>query len=244
MDLSVVEIVRESKMRVCSSLDEGVDNTSVGTESDFSRCIRRVISKEKSRRIIETGTFHGLGTTRTIAESISGDSVFYSIEASRENYDRAIYNLELLGLSAKVRVLHGLSLPSRMIPSAEETKWFIRQFEHLDIFVDHVANDRISRYTKEVSIGSGIEDDCLGKAMRSFGFNPDFILLDSAGHLGFLEFQYVCSQLIGPCIIAMDDTNHIKHWLSVETAKQDTSKFSVVECGLEKFGYSVLSFCP
>jgi hypothetical protein len=80
--------------------------------------------------------------------------------------------------------------------------------------------------------------------LAHFEYQPDFVLLDSAGHLGHLEFVYTTSKLRGRCFIALDDTNHVKHYQSVLDMKQDPKRFRIVAESKEKFGFCIAEFNP
>jgi predicted O-methyltransferase YrrM len=62
----------------------GKDLTQVDAQSEFSGEIQKLFSQIRPQRIIETGTYHGVGTTRIIAHALKelkiGNSIFYSIE--------------------------------------------------------------------------------------------------------------------------------------------------------------------
>jgi hypothetical protein len=72
---------------------------------------------------------------------------------------------------------------------------------------------------------------------------PDFVMLDSAGHLGWIEFQYLMLFLKLPCVLALDDTKHLKHYRTLAFIEKD-SRFKVVARGSERFGWVVAEFQP
>jgi len=64
--------------------------------------------------------------------------------------------------------------------------------------------------------------------MKKFDYKPDLVMLDSAGHMGFIEFKYVLSLLKGSCVFILDDVNHVKHYDSLRLMKND-SRFNVLK---------------
>ena len=47
----------------------------------------------------------------------------------------------------------------------------------------------------------------LAYAMQCVDYAPGLVLLDSGGHMGYVEFQYVLQRLTAPTFIALDDIN-------------------------------------
>jgi hypothetical protein len=86
-----------------------------------------------------------------------------------------------------------------------------------------------------------VPDDLLGGCLREFGGRPDFVLLDSAGHMGHIEFAYLLSQLTGPCHIALDDIRHIKHHRSFRQI-QSNPRFELLVSSNEKFGFCLANY--
>ena len=110
------------------------------------------------------------------------------------------------------------------------------------LFVDHDESDRAARYYAETDF-PGIPDDLLGQCLREFSFRPDFVLLDSAGHMGYVEFRYLLPFIQAPCYLALDDIYHVKHYRSFSQLCQD-SRFELIAASEEKFGFCVAKFTP
>ncbi len=219
--------------------------TQIDAESVFSKEINKIFTKIKPTKIIETGTYLGTGTTKIIASALKklelGKNQFFSIEVNENNYKQAIQNITNDGLSNYVTLLHGLSLPRKMLPSIEEIdKSTVKEVEFDDIFVDHKENERAKLYYDETNFES-VEDNMLEKCLISFEYKPDFILLDSGGHIGNLEFNYLIEKLRKDCIIALDDINHIKHKKSFLQIKSDP-RFEIITSSEEKFGFCIAKF--
>jgi ADP-heptose:LPS heptosyltransferase len=249
---SVAEIKRPPErkavnIKVASDYDEGADLTQVSGESAFSRSIFEIFEKHRPRKIIETGTYRGLGTTAVIASTLQklgiSDPQFYTIEINPMLFREAESNLQRAGLASYVKQLLGLSVPRALLPTIEQIQQAcVTNIEHDDIFIDYSESARAQSYFRETSV-SGVPDDQLGRALAEFDNSPDFVLLDSGGHMGFVEFSYLLSKLKRPCIIALDDVNHIKHRKSFLLMKQDT-RFSMLVEADEKFGFCIAQFQP
>jgi ADP-heptose:LPS heptosyltransferase/predicted O-methyltransferase YrrM len=219
----------------------------VDEASDFSRAIDTVFAAHRPRRIIETGTYHGTGTTRTIAAALAKlglhDAQFYTIEVNPANYRQAIASLTRNRLLRHVRPMLGLSVPRALLPSlAEIEKTAIEDIANLDIFVDHEVTDRVRNYHAETNF-QDLPDDLLGACLDEFDNKPDFVLLDSGGHMGFAEFAYLLDRLDGPCLVALDDVHHIKHYKSLQWIKKDP-RFRIIRESNEKFGFCIAAFTP
>ena len=235
------------RAKVAADYNHKADLTQIDSESEFARAIRRVFKDHRPRRIVETGTYLGEGTTRVIASSLReesmADACFHSIEINPKHLARARENLSRQGLESRVNLHLGLSVPRRLLPSmAEIEQRTVRGIEEDDLFVDHRELERAALYYKETDYGTAAED-LLGKVIRGFNGCPDFVLLDSGGHLGNVEFNYLLQQLDGPCWIALDDVNHIKHRRSLRQMQSD-ARFEILVTSDEKFGFCLARFTP
>jgi hypothetical protein len=221
------------------------DQTLIEAESQFGTCVREVFARIRPKRIIETGTYFGTGTTTIIATSLRDlgidDAEFISIEINPKNLQRAQANLAKAGLS--VELLHGLSVPRKLLPTLQQIEeQFVRNVECDGLIVDHEEIDRVQKYYGETDF-SDLPDDLLGKTLARFDYAPDFVLLDSGGHMGYVEFRYLVQQLRGACHVALDDIYHVKHHRSFQAIKNDP-RFSLVAVSEEKFGFCIARFEP
>lgn len=193
----------------------------------------------KPKHILETGTYFGLGTTMAIIDGLvkagAEDFLFFTIEANPEFYHKAKANLESLipkgWLNTLVHLQHGLSIPRRYLPEVIPDVP-----EH--IFTDYEDPEE---YRQEIS---GATDEALMKtAIQSFDHRPDFVVLDSAGHLGTIEFDFLMRLVRKDhsFILVLDDTLHRKHYLSLEKVKADP-RFEILKESREKFGYAIAKF--
>lgn len=225
-----------------------MDLTEIEKDGEFAKCICDYIHANKCERIIETGLYHGNGSTRIISSLIRGiplpDAEFYSIECSQENIEIAKKNLTNDGLIDYVEILSGLSIPKSMLPSNEDIKQTILDANQRGgVKLDHEQDPENghSYYANETS--SFVEDDLLGKLLNKLNGQVDFILLDSGGHIGNIEFNYAISLIKAPCGIALDDTRHIKHYRCLHQMKHDP-RFRILNDNSEKFGSALAEFTP
>lgn len=221
------------------------DLTPVQTQSHFSRCIHDAFARFRPKRILETGTYFGTGTTMILASAIRAtrlsDAIFYSIEVDPAHVRRASENLSRAGY--RVSILNGLSVPRRLLPTVEQIeRLFVRSVVADGIVVDHEEADRAGLYHRETDFPE-LPDDLLGKVLAEFEYRPDFVLLDSGGHMGHVEFRYLIDKLRGPCILALDDIHHVKHYRSFRDLSAD-DRFDLIAASEEKFGFCLARFSP
>jgi hypothetical protein len=142
-----------------------------------------------------------------------------------------------------VEIRHGLSVPRALIPDAravveeaiaagKEVDWPLPPLKPWDFYND------------ETGSGRGGEEDVMGAIIRDMWEGQvDLVLLDSAGHMGFVEFNYLLTLLRKPCIVALDDIRHVKHWKSYAFIVADP-RFEVLEVGDERHGHVIARFTP
>lgn len=222
------------------------DLTVVPAHSQFARSIRRIFEQVRPRRIIETGTYRGTGTTTAIANALRElglhDAIFHTIEVNPKNCQRAADNLLRAGF-INLRLHNALSVPRALLPTIEQIDdAFVKNVEADQLIVDHEEADRAKLYHGETDFPN-VPDDMLGRLLREFDYRPDFVLLDSGGHMGFIEFNYVIEQLRGECVIALDDVQHVKHHRSFQRINDDP-RFQIMAAGEEKFGFCIARFQP
>lgn len=221
------------------------DLTIVDQQSDFGTAIRELFEETRPLKLIETGTYKGTGTTSIIAQALRDlrldDAAFFSIEVNPKHHSRALQHIEQQQYN--VRLLNGLSLPRNLLPSREEIDaQYVRAAVPGAQFVDHTPESRVELYYRETDY-SFLPDDLLGQTLAEFGGRPDFVLLDSGGHVGFAEFQYAIGKIKGDCWIALDDIFHVKHARSYALMQNDP-RFTIRTVSREKFGFCIAHFSP
>jgi hypothetical protein len=230
------------------------DPSTISPTSDFALNLWLLFDTVRPKRIIETGTYTGVGTTAIIASAIEdvleqgglrADEVrFFSIELNRTLVQRAEANLRDSKLDRYVTLLQGLSVPRALLPTPSEIKArCVDGIADLPIVADHHESDRVYRYYSETAGHEGAEDDLLGRCLEEFDGRPDFVLLDSGGHMGYVEFEYLIERLKGPCYIMLDDVFHVKHHLSFARMVHDR-RFDVRCVNREKYGFAIARFEP
>lgn len=224
--------------------EEYVKNGMMIQESSaFAEAIGQVIREYRPKKILEIGTYLGQGTTAVIAEAMKQngiDGTFFTIEVNPRYHAQAKAYLESKGYP--VQALCGLSIPRRLLPSREQIQQTTTAMQDETLFVDHPEPVRAQRYYQETDFPA-VPDDLLGKCLADFDGRPDLVLLDSASHLGWIEFQYLLERLKGPCILALDDIDHIKHHRSFQHMQKD-SRFEILISSNEKFGFCIARFDP
>jgi hypothetical protein len=206
--------------------------TSIDTSGEFAQALRAHILDRRPQRILETGTYHGTGTTavigRTILEAGYRPSVI-SVECNPENYEKAVVNCR----DFPVRILHGLSIPRSWLPTPAEIDDKVQAFrrDFPGSFVDHESWERAERYFQE-SLPCPL-DDVIG----FIGHPADMVVLDGAGHLGDLEFKRAMEVADHPFALFLDDTEHFKHKRTVEEKIRPDPKWHIVAEGCERYGW-------
>jgi hypothetical protein len=168
---------------------------------------------------------------------------FFSIEVNPQNYQAALKNLETGGDLARVTVLNGLSLPRALLPDREAIRRDLADANlEKGLYVDFPENIRADCYFAETNHPE-LPDDLLGICLRECDGKPDLVVLDSARHIGFTEFRYLVDRLRGACLLALDDTRHVKHRESLQFMRNDP-RFRILLESEEKFGFCLAGFTP
>jgi len=207
---------------------EEVVRNGMSAGNSFMRWIATIIREHKCKRIVETGSYLGEGTTAAIRRGMEGDEEVYSIEVNPEYHSIAIEN----NLNSGIHFLNGLSVPRPQIPV--DTTFNVP--DH--VIVDHYPKNRAELYRREVSYN--VSDCLLQKVLEKWDYKPDFVILDSAGHLGLIEFKYLMSMVKGSFFLALDDTLHVKHYETMEFIKAYPEKYKVIFQTDEKFGSAII----
>lgn len=176
----------------------------MGAHNDFKDAITDLIRSKKLKRIIETGCYLGEGTTQAIADALLGDELVYSIEVNPRYYEIARKRHR----SKNINFLLGLSVGRADLPVS--FTFDVPDF----VVVDHLDHNREILYKQEVSFK--VPDNMLNQALSKLEYKPDLIILDSAGHMGLQEFKYLMDIVEPGFYLALDDTNHVKHYQTVQ----------------------------
>jgi hypothetical protein len=222
-----------------------MDLTSIDFNSDFALSIKKLFTHIKPLKLIETGTYIGTGSTAIIASFLkntyANSAKFLSIEINPSHCTQAKDNLKELGLFNFVTIMNGLSIRWDQVPTKKQIEEkFIKKVWPEDVYIDHDKNQRIDKYFSETNF-TNLPDQQLLQGLRAFDFRPDFVLLDSGGHIGFIEFQTLLAYLTGPCYVVLDDIYHVKHWEGLNYIFND-KRFLIHTLSKEKFGFCIALF--
>jgi hypothetical protein len=179
----------------------------MSAKGEFCFAITELIKTYRLKRIVETGSYMGEGTTKAIANAMIGDEMVYSIEVNPRFYEIARKRHK----NTTINFLLGLSVKRPLLPT--DFTWDVPD----NIVVDHLDHNREILYKQEVSFK--VADNMLEFALSKMDYQPDLVILDSAGHMGLVEFKELIKLAQAPFFLALDDTNHIKHYQSVELLK-------------------------
>lgn len=172
----------------------------MAAHNEFKDAITYLIKTKKLQRIIETGSYLGEGTTQAIADALVGHEQVWSIEVNPRHYEIARKRHR----NTPINFLLGLSVGRSDLPTSFT-------FDVPDnVVIDHLDHNRELLYKQEISFKGA--DDMLHFALAKLDFKPDLVILDSAGHMGFQEFKYLMDRVDPGFYLALDDTNHVKHY--------------------------------
>ncbi|GAB3269237.1 hypothetical protein GCM10027347_39160 [Larkinella harenae] len=219
-------------------------------DSLFQSTLRELFTRHIITTVIETGTFIGKGSTRTIANAFPANRPpqrYFTIEANLAFHLLARFNLRHWGF---VKPLWGATI------AQEEALQFIQKDEAIHhherypaVFIDDIQNPA-GFYTAELEGKLGSHplvnltawfgktfltrpEDLLHQLLLQWGDQRPLIVLDSAGGIGWLEYQTVRDTLgTKPYWLILDDIHHLKHFRSL-TDVQNRPDFRVIEYSLE-----------
>ena len=200
----------------------------------LSRTLSACLEVENIQYVVETGTYLGLGSTKTIAEAFSAPPAeFVTIEANWTSWGAARKNLTRFPF---VTPLWGNSVArEEALAFINEDPAIIHHSAYPDIWIDDINNPQ-KFYSDEVRGklgGFGFAElvakylhysgeDLLRKYLSKFKELRPLIVLDSAGGTGYLEFK-ITQEVMGnnPYILLLDDIHHLKHFRSLRDMKED-----------------------
>lgn len=183
--------------------------------------------------VVETGTYHGDGSTRAVIAAF-GDSPparFDTIEASWQHFQIAKNGL---AQHPFVTVHYGLSVTRTDALDFMGTDAYVVGDVPAGLAVD--SPDPWSFYLRELD-GLGTADrrarqrpeGLLARLLQQCRDRRPLIVLDSAGGLGWLEYQQVLrTQQDRPFGLVLDDIAHVKHYRSALAVGSDPG-FIVVD---------------
>ena len=215
--------------------------------ADFKKMLDDLFRTEQVTCIFESGTFDGSGSTTTLATAVqkSGKEVntFVTAEVDYRLFKKAKKNLAPFPF---VIPLWGMTV------NFDEAKAFIEKDEAInnhhrypDIFIDDVVDPKgfylnelsgqLSKHHLRQSFKSRLSalferrtetftEDLFQKYLPGMASGKTLVLLDSAGGVGYLEFNKV-KNIMGDktYFLVLDDIHHLKHFRSYRDLKTDSS---------------------
>lgn len=211
---------------------------------DFRKAIDRLFSTEPIEYIFESGTFDGSGSTTTLAKAVEKAGLaiksFVTAEVDYRLFRKARKNLEAFPF---VTPHWGMTV------NYEEAKAFIRQDEAIlnhqrypDIFIDDVEDPegfylnelsgQLSKHHLRQSWLSRLSqlfekrrepftENLFQEHLPGMASGKTLVLLDSAGGVGYLEFQKVEEIMKHKTyFLILDDIHHLKHFRSYRHLKE------------------------
>ena len=218
---------------------------SMSKDQEFIDAINDLFRTQKITHILESGTFVGTGSTTTLANAIIKNELpvksFRTVEVDFKIYKKAKKNLAPFSF---VTPTWGMTIKlEEALDFIESDEAINNHHSYPEIFIDNIEDPK-SFYKNELSgqlskhhfrqnLGQRIistlkqnqetfEEEVFEKYLNPIKAENPLILLDSAGGIGFLEFQTVLKIMDGnPFWLILDDIHHLKHFRSYQQVKQD-----------------------
>ncbi|RYC67670.1 MULTISPECIES: hypothetical protein [Spirosoma] len=207
-------------------------SVSMSKDDVFQSTLKQIFTENQIDYVIETGTWLGTGSTQTLARAFSPGRLpkaYYTIEGNLTFHTIARFNLlkwpfvkPLWGDTvAKEKALHFI----------KHDEALLHHEQYADVFID-TLEDPVRFYTNEVEGKLGKnwvismvdwfgetflsrQDDLLQNLLIKHRDDRPLVLLDSAGGIGWLEYQTVRDTLGNrPYWLILDDIHHLKHFRS------------------------------
>lgn len=192
--------------------------------------------KNRVRAIIESGTYHGQGTTAAVIAAVKKSHLqltqypkMITIEANENNYKIAWKNLRQH--CGWITVKHGTSVGvQEAIDFMENDELLLNHQQYTDILID--SQDPIPFYCSEIkgqlaAFGAGKmgSENLFERFIPKVRNKKPLFILDSCGGMGLLEFNRMI-ELMGRerYYVFLHDINHVKHYRSYQIIQNDATK--------------------
>ena len=222
---------------------------SMSNDQLFLTTIDKIFELYPIKTIIESGTFKGTGSTTTLAKAIVKSNVsidnFYTIEVDHSFYTAAKKWLKKYDF---FHPIWGMSVDeNEAINFIENDEAINVHTKYPDIYIDTLINPK-DFYLNEIKgqLSKTNKQSFLSKLFNFRSQNDTFqmnvfksllpkvkdqmplVLLDSAGGIGFLEFNTVLKYLgNSDFIMILDDIHHLKHFRSLKHIKS-SGNFQII----------------
>ncbi|MFM8437860.1 MAG: hypothetical protein ACKOAX_05245 [Candidatus Kapaibacterium sp.] len=234
---------------------------SMSKDSMFKATLDWLFSENDIDLVVECGTYLGIGSTTSMAEAILSSGKphphFITIEADELIYNEAVENLKRYPFISPVWGLSVDCVAARDFILQDDA---IRHHEkYPDVFIDYV-NNPVETYIEEIEgqlsktlqknvsydveskrlhDGRRFRDNVLGSISERLANATPLFLLDSAGGIGYFEFQTVRRMMNGrKHFIILDDIHHLKHFRSYRDVSDEDGGYRIVNESLEN-GWAV-----
>jgi hypothetical protein len=222
-------------------------------DEKFNEVLVQLLFTFKIDLIIESGTYLGLGSTKHIAEVIKKANLqnivtFFTIESNKGYFEEAVKNLKnyefvipLLGQSINLNeAVKFLENDQFLLNHKNFDDVYIDSFDPVKNYLNELKGNRVRRFLNRIFFNP---KQNLLKDIIELNLNKSIlIILDSAGGIGWFEFNEVLRIMAGNSfLLVLDDTNHVKHFRSrnyiLENPKQfqvyyDNYEFGVLICNV------------
>lgn len=212
-------------------------STVITKNTRFASYIIELIKERMIRRVLETGTHKGTGSTQIFLEAFRrariNDYELVTLECNPKLAEEARRNLA----GTKVQVMNCLSVPRYLLPSPQALKdeWEMAKKNGIDVTPGQPGD-----FYRETNFD--VPDRGLLRALNIFSETPELIFLDSCGGLGFIEFTTLMIYLQESCIMAFDDSSHIKHYKTLRYIRGNSDFQILREDPDERFGWFVADY--
>lgn len=223
---------------------------SMSDDELFQETLQKLFAQHRIDTIIETGTFIGKGSTRTISQAFPAarpPKNYFTIEANLAFHILACFNLRHWNF---VKPLWGATVAKEKALRFIQNDESLRHHERYPaVFIDDLQ-DPVGFYTAEIEGKLGGHplvnltawfgdtflnrpEDLLYQLLLKWQDSAPLVVLDSAGGIGWLEYQTVRDTLGNkPYWLILDDIHHLKHFRSLADV-QSRSDFQIIQYSLE-----------
>ena len=237
---------------------------SMSKDSMFKATLDWLFAENDIDVVIECGTYLGIGSTASMAQAIINSGkphpLFYTIEADEQIHKEAVENLKrfpfvtpLWGLSVDCAAARDFILNDDAIRNHEQyPDVFIDYIDNpIDIYIEEIEGQLSKTLEKnealllEVTSGSNgreFRDNILYSLADKLENATPLFLLDSAGGIGYFEFQSVQQIMNGrPHFIILDHIHHLKHFRSYRDISDESNGYTIINESVEN-GWAVAKF--
>lgn len=230
---------------------------SMTNDKEFALALNDLFEKNTISHVLETGTYLGLGSTTFLANAIlnSGKELplFYTLEVDGNIHKKARKNLRKFQF---VQPMWGISVNSEeAVNFTKNDDAIINHENYPDVFIDDIK-DPVRFYLTEVEgkLSKNIykkhffrklknffkfrevepfKENIFGELIPQIKHSDPLFLLDSAGSLGYLEYNKVQEMMDGQNhFLILDDIHHIKHFRSYRDIKAN-DKYTILAENLQ-----------